>query len=148
LLEETRNNYQQANVVARIEPFVEDMAAMYRWADLAVCRAGAMTVSELTCAQLPALLIPLPSAIDDHQTANARWLVNGNAARLLPQATLDAQLLATHLRELIENRNLLQAVSRAMKLLAKPESATLVADICVSAGLKNKRKNSEDRRHA
>lgn len=148
LLEETRKNYQQANVVARVEPFVENMADIYSWADLAVCRAGAMTVSELACAQLPALLIPLPSAIDDHQTANARWLVNANAARLLPQEKLDAQLLAANLRELIENRNLLQSVARAMKLLAKPESATLVADICVNASTKNKRKNSEDRRHA
>lgn len=148
LLEETRKNYQQANVIARVEPFIEDMAAMYRWADLAVCRAGAMTISELTCAQLPALLIPLPSAIDDHQTANAQWLVNGNAARLLPQEKLDAQLLATNLRELIENRQILQAGSRAMKLLAKPESTMLVADICAIASLKNKRKNSEDRRHA
>ena len=148
LLEETRKNYQKVNVVARVEPFVEDMAAIYRWADIAVCRAGAMTVSELTCAQLPALLIPLPSAIDDHQTANAQWLVRGNAARLLPQVTLDAELLAKHLRELVDKRNVLQAVSLAMKLLAKPESATLVADICVIASLKKKRKNSEDRRHA
>lgn len=148
LLEETRKNYQQANVNARVEPFIEDMAAMYRWADLAVCRAGAMTVSELTCAQLPALLIPLPSAIDDHQTANAQWLVKANAARLLPQATLDAELLATNLREVIENRQMLQVVSGAMKLLAKPESATLVADICASVSKKNKRKNLEDRRHA
>jgi UDP-N-acetylglucosamine--N-acetylmuramyl-(pentapeptide) pyrophosphoryl-undecaprenol N-acetylglucosamine transferase len=148
LLEETRKNYQQANVIARVEPFIDDMAAMYRWADLAVCRAGAMTVSELTCAQLPALLIPLPSAIDDHQTANAQWLVKANAARLLPQATLNAELLANNLRELIENRQVLQVVSGAMKLLAKPESATLVADICASASQKNKRKNLEDRRHA
>ena len=148
LLEETRKNYQQANVAARVEPFVENIADMYCWADLAVCRAGAMTVSELTCAQLPALLVPLPSAIDDHQTANAQWLVNANAARLLPQAKLDAQLLAINLRELIENRSMLQSVSRAMKLLAKPESATLVADICVNASVKNKGKNLEDRRHA
>lgn len=148
LLDETRDNYKQAGVAARIEPFVEDMASMYRWADLAVCRAGAMTVSELACAQLPALLIPLPSAIDDHQTANAQWLVDAGAARLLPQATLTAEKLAAALRELIENRNVLQAMSHAMKSLAKPESANVVADICESASLKNNGKRIEDRRHA
>ena len=148
LLDETRNNYQQAGIAARIEPFVEDMASMYRWADLAVCRAGAMTVSELACAQLPALLIPLPSAIDDHQTANAQWLVDAGAARLLPQTTLTAEKLAAVLRDLIENRNVLQAMSHAMKSLAKPESANVVADICESASLKNNGKSIEDRRHA
>jgi UDP-N-acetylglucosamine--N-acetylmuramyl-(pentapeptide) pyrophosphoryl-undecaprenol N-acetylglucosamine transferase len=148
LLDETRDNYHQAGVAARIEPFVEDMASMYRWADLAVCRAGAMTVSELACAQLPALLIPLPSAIDDHQTANAQWLVDAGAARLLPQATLTAEKLAAALRDLIENRNVLQAMSHAMKSLAKPESANVVADICESASLKNNGKRIEDRRHA
>lgn len=148
LLDETRNNYQQAGVAARIEPFVDDMASMYRWADLAVCRAGAMTVSELACAQLPALLIPLPSAIDDHQTANAQWLVDAGAARLLPQATLTAEKLAADLRDLIENRNVLEAMSHAMKSLAKPESANVVADICESASLKNNGKSIEDRRHA
>ena len=148
LLDETRNNYQQAGVAARIEPFVDDMASMYRWADLAVCRAGAMTVSELACAQLPALLIPLPSAIDDHQTANAQWLVDAGAARLLPQATLTAEKLAADLRDLIENRNVLEAMSHAMKSLAKPESANVVADICESASLKNNGKRIEDRRHA
>jgi UDP-N-acetylglucosamine--N-acetylmuramyl-(pentapeptide) pyrophosphoryl-undecaprenol N-acetylglucosamine transferase len=148
LLDETRNNYQQAGVAARIEPFVDDMASMYRWADLAVCRAGAMTVSELACAQLPALLIPLPSAIDDHQTANAQWLVDAGAARLLPQATLTAEKLAADLRDLIENRNVLEAMSHAMKSLAKPESANVVADICESASLKNNGKSIEDKRHA
>jgi UDP-N-acetylglucosamine--N-acetylmuramyl-(pentapeptide) pyrophosphoryl-undecaprenol N-acetylglucosamine transferase len=148
LLDETRDNYHQVGVAARIEPFVEDMASMYRWADLAVCRAGAMTVSELACAQLPALLIPLPSAIDDHQTANAQWLVDAGAARLLPQATLTAEKLAAALRDLIENRIVLQAMSHAMKSLAKPESANVVADICESASLKNNGKSIEDRRHA
>lgn len=148
LSEETGKKYQQAGVLARVEPFVEDMASMYRWADLAVCRSGAMTVSELTCAQLPALLVPFPFAIDDHQTGNAQWLVNAGAARLLPQATLDAGKLAGQLRELIENRNALQAMSVAMKSLAKPESASLVADICESASAENNDTHTEDRRHA
>lgn len=130
LLEETRENYRAAGVTARIEPFVEDMASMYRWADVAVCRSGAMTVSELACAQLPALLVPFPFAIDDHQTANARWLVDAGAARLLPQAQLDAGSLAQCLRELDNDRAALQAMANAMHSLARPASAQCVADIC------------------
>lgn len=145
---ETAKNYQQLGVSAHVEPFVEDMASMYRWADLAVCRSGAMTVSELTCAQVPALLVPFPFAIDDHQTGNAQWLVDAGASRLLPQATLDAGKLASHLQELIENRDVLQAMASAMKSLAKPESASVVADICESASTENKDKHTEDRRHA
>lgn len=132
LLDEARNNYLQSSVTARVEPFIEDMAAMYRWADIAICRSGAMTVSELACAQVPALLIPFPFAIDDHQTANAQWLVKAGAARLLPQSGLDAGKLAQGLQELIENRKALQGMSLAMKSLAKPESANTVADICES----------------
>jgi UDP-N-acetylglucosamine--N-acetylmuramyl-(pentapeptide) pyrophosphoryl-undecaprenol N-acetylglucosamine transferase len=130
LLEETRENYRAAGVTARIEPFVEDMASMYRWADVAVCRSGAMTVSELACAQLPALLVPFPFAIDDHQTANARWLVDAGAARLLPQAQLDAGSLAQCLRELDNDRAALQAMANAMHSLARPASAQCVADVC------------------
>lgn len=133
LLEETRENYHRAGVTAHIDAFVDDMAAMYRWADLAVCRAGAMTVSELACAQLPALLVPFPFAIDDHQTANARWLVDAGAARLFAQDTLDASHLAQCLRELIDDRTVLQAMAEAMRQLARPESAEAVADICEAA---------------
>ncbi len=148
LLVEARSFYQQSGVLARVEPFIEDMASMYHWADLAVCRSGAMTVSELACAKLPALLIPFPAAIDDHQTANAQWLVDAGAARLLPQATLDASRLAADLRDLSVHRNVLQGMSEAMQSLAKPESASVVADICESASLKNKDERIEDKRHA
>lgn len=133
LLEEARKNYRAAGVAARVEPFIEDMAEKYHWADLAVCRSGAMTVSELACAQLPALLVPFPFAIDDHQTHNALWLANGGAARLLPQAGLTAELLAKHLRELSENRQLLQEMVASMAALANPQSAEVVAGICEAA---------------
>lgn len=134
LLEETRANYRDAGVAARVEPFIEDMAAMYQWADLAVCRSGAMTVSELTCAQVPALLVPFPFAIDDHQTHNGLWLVDAGAARLLPQAELTAELLAQHLRDLIENRQLLQDMATSMSALSNPQSAARVSDICENLG--------------
>ena len=90
LCDETRMLYQHYQVAATVEPFIDDMASQYRWADMAICRAGAMTVSELACAQLPALLVPFPYAIDDHQTHNALWLVDAGGAKLLPQATLTA----------------------------------------------------------
>lgn len=147
LLEATRNRYQLCSVNARVEPFVDDMAAAYRWADLAVCRAGAMTVSELACAQLPALLVPLPTAIDDHQTANAQWLGNAQAARVLPQVALDARKLADVLLELHENREMLKHMSGAMKSLAKPDSATVVADICESVSIRHAGSRAGGGRH-
>lgn len=147
-LVQTREQYRQAGVTARVEAFIEDMASMYQWADLAVCRSGAMTVSELTCAQLPALLVPFPFAIDDHQTHNALWLSNAGAARLLPQATLDANQLAEILRELIANRQSLQAMVHAMQLLAKPDAAACVADICESAASAARSKHIQEGGHA
>ncbi len=146
LLDETRAAYAESGVDARIEPFVENMASVYRAADLVVCRAGAMTVAELTCAQLPALLVPFPHAIDDHQTANAQWLVQAGAARLLPQSTLTAELLSQQLRELIEKAQPLQDMAVAMRKLANPRAAERVADICeaLAAG---RRKNHQKEAH-
>jgi UDP-N-acetylglucosamine--N-acetylmuramyl-(pentapeptide) pyrophosphoryl-undecaprenol N-acetylglucosamine transferase len=130
LIDETVHAYLQAKVVARVAPFVENMAEMYAWADVAVCRAGAMTLAELACAQLPAFLIPLPNAIDDHQAVNARWFASSKAAEVLPQAELNAPLLAKKILSLIEDRTALQAMSKAMKNLAQPNAATTVANIC------------------
>ena len=130
LLQETVKNYAKAQVTARIEPFIENMTERYQWADFAVCRAGAMTVYELACAQLPALLIPLPTAIDDHQTINARWFEKVKAARVLPQATLDAKTLAQEIQTLMNDRKVLQAMSHEMKGLAQPDAASKVATIC------------------
>lgn len=135
LLDETRDLYKKLGIDASIEPFVDDMASMYRWADLAVCRSGAMTVSELACAGLPALLVPFPAAIDDHQTANAQWLVSAGAASLLPQSTLDAKQLAELLKSFSLDRNQLSAMAEAMLAQAKPDSAAVVADICEAASL-------------
>jgi UDP-N-acetylglucosamine--N-acetylmuramyl-(pentapeptide) pyrophosphoryl-undecaprenol N-acetylglucosamine transferase len=130
LLQETVKNYAKAHVTAHIEPFIENMVEKYSWADFVVCRAGAMTLYELACAQLPALLIPLPTAIDDHQTVNARWFEKAKAAYVLPQATLDAQTLAKKIQELMKNRVELLAMSRAMKGLSQPDAASKVATVC------------------
>ncbi len=86
----TAERYRTVAVEADVAPFISDMAAAYAWADLVICRAGALTVSELTAAGLPAFLVPLPHAIDDHQTRNAEFLVRSGADRLLPQKSTGA----------------------------------------------------------
>lgn len=131
LLEDTRSRYAKLGVTARVEAFVDDMAAAYAWADLAVCRAGAMTVGELCAAALPALLVPFPFAIDDHQTANARYLSEAGAAYLLPQAQLDATGLAERLRDLAAQRGLLQTMAAKARALAMPEATQQVAAVCL-----------------
>lgn len=89
--------YANAGVEARVDPFIDDMAAAYAWADIVLCRAGALTVSELASVGLPSILVPLPHAIDDHQTHNARYLSHANAAILCPQSQLTPAWLAQQL---------------------------------------------------
>ena len=86
--------YEQADVQAQCVEFIHDMTAIYRDSDLLICRAGALTIAELTAAGVGALLVPFPHAVDDHQTANARYLVSAQAGLLLPQHQLNAENLA------------------------------------------------------
>ncbi|MBK6847177.1 MAG: undecaprenyldiphospho-muramoylpentapeptide beta-N-acetylglucosaminyltransferase [Proteobacteria bacterium] len=118
--------YQQAGVAARVEPFIQDMAEVYRKADLVLSRSGATTLAELTVAGLPAVLVPYPHAADDHQTANAAELAQAGAAVLLPQAQLSPERLATLLAELLNDPSRLAAMSRAMHAAARPEAAAAV----------------------
>lgn len=129
-LEATTLAYQNAGVAARVTAFIDDMAAAYAWADLAVCRAGALTLAELTAAGLGAWLVPYPHAVDDHQTANARWLVDAGAAELIPESGLSAELLAQRLRAL-GTRAELQAMAERARALAAPDSADRVAATCI-----------------
>ena len=126
----TAERYRDAAVEAEVAPFIKDMARAYGWADLVVCRAGALTVSELAAAGLPALLIPLPHAIDDHQTHNAHYLSNAGAALLLPQATIDAASLAARLHEVLMHPEQLKAMAATARRLAKPDATRTVVDIC------------------
>lgn len=128
---ETEARYAEAGIEARVEAFVENMAEAYAWADLAVCRAGAMTVSELSAAGLPAILIPFPYAIDDHQTHNARYLAEAGAAVLLPQTDLTPERLTAEIAALLERPERLRAMAECASELAKPEAARSVADICL-----------------
>ena len=79
------DHYRNANVTARVEPFIDDMAAAYEWADLVVCRAGALTIAELAAAGVGAILVPYPHAVDDHQAQNAAYLTNAGAALVIQQ---------------------------------------------------------------
>jgi UDP-N-acetylglucosamine--N-acetylmuramyl-(pentapeptide) pyrophosphoryl-undecaprenol N-acetylglucosamine transferase len=130
-----RDNYLKADLAlndgCRVEPFIEDMAAAYAWADLVICRAGATTVAELAAAGLPSVLIPFPHAVDDHQSANARWLSQGGAAILLSQQECSGEALAGLLEHYTRNPNLLQAMADAAHGLARPGAADRVASICM-----------------
>ncbi len=123
--------YQEAGVTARLTPFIEDMAAAYGWADLVLCRAGALTVAELAAAGIGAILVPFPFAVDDHQTANARFLEQGGAARVIQQAELSAETLAMSLRELLGDRQRLLAMAEAARRLASTGAAEQVARACL-----------------
>lgn len=129
-VDEALEMYAAANVDAHITPFIEDMAAAYAWADLVICRAGALTVAELAAAGLGSVLIPFALAVDDHQTRNAEYLADNGAAIILPQATLDAATLAATLEPLLCNRELLLSMARLARQLAMPDAADKVAQAC------------------
>ena len=123
--------YAQAGVVASVEPFIDNMAEAYAWADFVVCRAGALTLAELCAAGVGALLVPFPFAVDDHQTRNAQVLVAAKAATLLPESALDAQRLHDQLTRAFDNRANLLCMADAARLLAKPDATTRIADVCM-----------------
>lgn len=133
--ETTQRGYASARVEAELLPFVDDMAAAYAWADLVVCRAGALTVSELAAAGVPALLVPFPYAVDDHQTHNAQFLVQARAGVLLPQESLTPENLAEALRDFCaepaDGRARLCAMAQAARGLARPDATRKVADLCL-----------------
>ena len=118
--------YAHHGVEGRLLPFIEDMGAALAEADLVVSRAGAMTVAELAAVGVGALLVPFPHAVDDHQTANARFLVDGGAARLLPQSGLTPEGLAELLRGL--DRERCRQMALAARALARPEATEALAD--------------------
>ena len=130
-LHAARAAYESAQVEAHVDAFVEDMAAAYAWADLVVCRAGALTVAELTAVGAAAVLVPYPHAVDDHQTSNARYLVDAGAALLLPQPELTATRLAGLLRDFVAAPERLLSMAAAARRLARPEAARAVAEQCL-----------------
>jgi UDP-N-acetylglucosamine--N-acetylmuramyl-(pentapeptide) pyrophosphoryl-undecaprenol N-acetylglucosamine transferase len=136
-LDRVRADYEAAGIEARVEPFIEDMAAAYGWADLVICRSGALTVAELAVAGVAAILVPFPHATDDHQTGNARFLADAGAAVLLPQADMTAEKLAGMLSDFSEQRSVLQEMAGRAHALAMPDAARRVAELCLqTAGVR------------
>ena len=127
-IEALRESYAMAGVSGDLRPFIDDMAAAYADADVVVCRAGALTVAELAAAGVASILVPLPHAVDDHQTGNARFLAERGAACLLPQNELSAARLATLLGEL--DRAQLREMAIAARALARPQATQDVAGAC------------------
>ena len=132
-LEQVVSAYKDASMKARVEPFIDDMAEAYAWADLVICRAGALTVAELAVVGVAAILVPFPYATDDHQTGNARFLADAGAAILLPQAELEPAGLAGLLGDFISQREVLLEMACRARELAMPEAARRVAELCLQA---------------
>jgi len=126
-----RRSYTTLGVEARAEAFIDDMAAAYAWADLVICRAGALTVAELTAVGLGSILVPYPHAVDDHQTANARWLCEREAALLLPEHELTPAALAGVLAELGGDRERLNTMAASARRLSRPAAAAEIAAACL-----------------
>ena len=127
---ETKTFYMKAGVEGRIDPFIDDMAEAYAWADLVLCRSGALTVAELANAGKPSILVPYPWHKDQQQLHNARYLIDNGAAILLEQNTMDAVTLAGMFKRLSDDRDQLQTMSRAAAGCAHPDATKAVARIC------------------
>ena len=127
-LADLQKRYADLGVEAKVLPFIDDMPSAYAQADLVICRAGAMTVSELSACGVASCLIPFPFAIDDHQTANAKFLADANAAILLPQKNLNPEDLAFMIQNL--NRTDLKEIALRAHALAKPHATLRVAEVC------------------
>jgi UDP-N-acetylglucosamine--N-acetylmuramyl-(pentapeptide) pyrophosphoryl-undecaprenol N-acetylglucosamine transferase len=124
--------YQQAGVRAEVVAFAPDMPRRYREADLALCRAGALTVAELAMAGLPALLVPYPFAADDHQSANAEALARAGAARILPSRPLRPEDVLAAIGELCAAPEILRAMGEAAGKLARPDAAERIVEACAA----------------
>lgn len=133
LFAETAEHYAEIPHKVEVEAFIEDMAAAYAWADLVICRAGALTIAELSIAGVGAILVPYPYAVDDHQTANARYLVEAGAAICIQERRLDRKSLQALLIGFYQDRSQLLAMASRARSLARPHAARDVAEICLEA---------------
>ncbi|GAA0848692.1 undecaprenyldiphospho-muramoylpentapeptide beta-N-acetylglucosaminyltransferase [Marinobacter szutsaonensis] len=132
-LDEAKAAYEAQGVTASIEPFIRDMAEAYSWADVVICRSGALTVSELCAAGIGAVLVPFPHAVDDHQTANAKQMVEAKAAVLIPQPKLTPATLAETLQDLAKDRTRVMNMAKAARTLARPDATERVVNYCLEA---------------
>ena len=133
MLSQVESRYKALGINAETSAFIDDMVAAYQWADLVICRAGAMTVSEVAAMGVPAIFIPLPGAIDDHQTANARYLTDAGAGLLLRQNNLNPVTLAETITKALTQ---LADMSIAAQHCARLDATAVVAEYCIAeAGL-------------
>ncbi len=133
-IQSAKKSYSDAGVEAKVEAFIDDMPAVYEWADLVICRAGAMTVFELAAAGVASVLVPYPHAVDDHQTQNAAYLEKNGAAIIRQQDELTADWLVETINQFSNDRQKLLAMAVAARKLAIPDSAKTIADACQTAG--------------
>ena len=131
-LDAARAAYAEHDVDVELLPYIDDMAEVYAWADLVVCRAGALTVAELCAAGLPALFVPYPAAVDDHQTANARPMADADAAVIVPESELTPDLLAELLRDWLQSRAELMRRAEKARSLARPDALRRITNICLA----------------
>lgn len=129
-LEQAEAAYAQAGVEADVSAFIDDMAAAYAWADVVICRSGALTVAELAAAGVAALLVPYPYAVDDHQRANGQYLVDAGAATLIDQSELSVERLAEEIERLCADRNALCERAEAARRVAWPHSTDDIVAAC------------------
>lgn len=122
-------NYKAAEVQADIRAFIEDIADKYTWADVVICRAGALTIAEVSAAGVASVLVPFPHAVDDHQTSNAHYLSDTGAAILIPQTEFTVEKVAKLLQDLTREQCLGMAIKA--RALGKPEATSTVANICM-----------------
>lgn len=125
----TQHAYANATFPVTVTEFIEDMAAAYLWADLVICRAGALTISELAQVGVASILVPFPHAVDDHQTHNAHFLSDKQAAILLPQTALTVEKLTQLINELATDTQKLIAMSNAARLAATPHALQQVLEV-------------------
>ena len=127
---DTKKSYDKNNLQARVEPFIDDMVEAYAWADIVLCRSGALTVSELAATGVGSILVPFPHAVDDHQTKNADFLVSAGAAELLPQNELTADSLSEILTKLIDDRPRILNMAKAAFSKRQTDSVEQVVTYC------------------
>jgi len=133
-LNEARAAYTREQVEAEVLPFIDDMAKAYAWADLAVCRAGAMTIAELQAAGLGAIFVPLAVATDDHQSKNAAVMVSLGAARIIQERDLTPERLSELIAELTRGRAISLRMADAARAARVTDAAARLADLCIAAG--------------
>jgi UDP-N-acetylglucosamine--N-acetylmuramyl-(pentapeptide) pyrophosphoryl-undecaprenol N-acetylglucosamine transferase len=127
----TQKAYEDCEIKAQVSDFIQDMQEAYAWADIVICRSGALTIAEICAVGLPSILIPFPFAVDDHQTFNARYLSEKGAAFLLQQSALTPAALSELLLDLIMHPEKRLAMALASHSLAKPLATTVVAEQCL-----------------